>query len=98
MARKLVFNKAIPQDPAHALEYYESISPALADRFRSSVDRKLDQILENPESFPFDETPIRFANLERFPYVIFYTVGARFLSILAILHGSSDPARWRNRE
>ena len=97
MIRKLIFEPHVPDDLAIALDYYESITVELANRFRQQVDDRLDDIAERPESFPFDIDPIRFAKLERFPYLIFFVVKPNFISILAIVHGSSDPGRWRNR-
>ena len=51
MAHKLIFNASIPDDLAAAISYYEDISPALANRFRTAVDRRLDEIAKRPESF-----------------------------------------------
>lgn len=97
MAHRLIFNPLIPDDLAEALDYYESISEELANRFRRSVNRRLDEIAERPESFQFDIPPIRFARVARFPYVIFFTVQPSFVSLLAIVHGSSNPVKWRDR-
>ncbi len=80
-----------------ALDYYEEISPALADRFRAEVNRRLDEIAERPESFPVDVSQIRFAKLHRFPYLVFFAVQSEFISVIAIVHGSSAPDEGRNR-
>jgi hypothetical protein len=98
VAHKLIFNPLIPDDLAEALDYYEKISPDLANRFRTSVDRRLDDIAERPESYPVDVPPIRFAKIERFPYLVFFSVKARFVSVIAIVHGSSEPSKWRSRK
>lgn len=97
MARRLIFNRLIPDDLTAALDYYEEISPALADQFRAEVNRRLDDITERPESFPVDVSPIRFAKLHRFPYLAFFVVKSEFVSVIAIVHGSSEPDEWRNR-
>jgi toxin ParE1/3/4 len=87
----------VPDDLKAAVEYYEAISPALANRFRDVVTLKLHQIRADPESFPFDERPTRFANLGRFPYVMFFTADAQAVTVIGVLHGASDPDRWRSR-
>ncbi len=97
MARSLRFHPAIPDDLVKALDYYEEISPTLADSFREKVDRRLDEIAEHPELFPFDLPPIRFAKVDRFPYLIFFTAKAEFVAVIAIVHGASDPGKWRSR-
>jgi len=98
VALKLRFHSAIPGDLDSALEYYESVSAALANRFRESVNERLDQVAETPHSFPIDVPPIRFAKVDRFPYLIFFVPKPELVSVLAIVHGASDPSKWRSRE
>ena len=97
MARKLAFHPSIPDDLASAVEYYEQISTDLANRFRDQVNRRLDEIGDHPESFPLDHAPVRFVKIERFPYIVFFTVNVFTVSILAIVHGRSDPTKWHDR-
>ena len=98
VAHRLVFNPSVPGDLADALDYYAEISPSLADRFRANVNRRLDEIADRPESFPADIYPIRFAKIDRFPYLIFFAVKPSFVSVIAIVHGSSEPGTWRKRD
>ena len=41
---------------------------------------------------------VRFAKIDRFPYLVFFSVSPRFVSVIAIVHGSSEPGKWRDRE
>lgn len=91
VAHKLRFHSAIPDDLVNALDYYDGISNALGNRFRNSVDRRLDDIANVPEMFPFDIPPVRFAKIDRFPYLIFFVVKSEVVRILAIVHGASNP-------
>ena len=97
MAHRLIFDPSIPDDLGRAIDYYEPLSPVLSGRFRDQVNCRLDDISKHPESFPIDVSPIRFAKIEKFPYIVFFVVNTDFISILAIVHGSSDPSKWRNR-
>lgn len=97
MARRLIFAPQVPDDLVAAIDYYERISPALTNDFRHNVNDKLDDIAERPESFPLDVEPVRFARVDRFPYLIFFVADQDSVSIIAVLHGASDPARWRSR-
>ena len=97
MAYRLIFDPNIPDDLRRAIDYYEPLSPVLADRFRDQINLRLDDISEHPESFAIDVSPIRFAKIEKFPYIVFFVVSTDFITILAIVHGSSDPSKWRNR-
>jgi len=98
VAHRLRFHPSIPDDLANALDYYDGVSHMLSNRFRKSVDQRLDNIAQNPEIFPFDVSPIRFAKVGRFPYLIFFVVKPKFISIIAIVHGAADPNKWRSRE
>ena len=97
MAHKLRFHSAIPDAPLSALDYYDGLSVALGNRFREHVDRRLDEIAHNPEMFPIDVSPVRFAKIDRFPYLIFFAMKSKFVRILAIVHGAADPDKWRTR-
>ena len=98
MTHRLRFHSAIPNDLVGAIDYYEGISPELANRFRDNVDRRLDEIAKHPEMFPTDVPPIRFAKIDRFPYLIFFLTKPDFVLVMAIVHGASDPSKWRSRE
>ena len=98
VARRLRFHKAIPGDLVNALDYYAEVSPELASRFRENVDSRLDEIMKHPPMFPFDIPPIRFAKIDRFPYLIFFVERSDIVSVIAIVHGASDPNKWRSRE
>ena len=97
MDHRLILHPAIPDDLTDAVTFYDGISPALGDRFRENVKRRLADISERPESFPIDVAPIRFARVERFPYLILFVPRASHVSVIAIVHGGSDPRRWRDR-
>jgi len=97
VAYKLRFGSFVPDDLVNALNYYEAISPSLANRFRVRVNRRLDDLTIRPESFPQDIPPIRFAKIDRFPYLIFFTIKNKHVLVLGIVHGSSEPGKWRER-
>ena len=97
MAHKLRFHSAIPDDLVNALNYYDGISIGLGNRFRENVDRRPDETANNPEMFPLDIPPVRFAKIDRFPYLIFFAVQSEVVRILAIVHGASNPDKWRTR-
>jgi plasmid stabilization system protein ParE len=97
VAHRLIFDPAVAEDLSQAVRHYEAITIELANRFRKNVDVRLDDIASRPESFSIDVEPIRFAKVERFPYLIFFVIKSKFVSILAIVHGASDPSKWRQR-
>lgn len=98
MTHRLIFEPLVAEDLTDAVDHYKSIATQLANRFRQKVNQRLDDIAQRPESFPIDKAPIRFAKVDRFPYLIFFVFKPEFVSILAIVHGASDPSRWRDRK
>lgn len=97
MESKLLFEPHVAEDLADALRHYDSIAIQLGNRFRQRVNERLDDIAARAESFPTDIAPVRFAKIEQFPYLIFFVVRPDFVTILAIVHGASDPRRWKHR-
>ena len=64
MAPRLIFAPQVPDDLVAAVDYYEQISPALANDFRQHVNDKLDDIAERSESFPVDVGSVRLARID----------------------------------
>jgi plasmid stabilization system protein ParE len=96
---KLRFTRWVPADLVDAIAWYDGISPRLGDRFRLAVDAAFDAIQESPQGFPvaFADLRIRFYRLRRFPYLVLYRVDESAIVIVAVLHGASDPEKWRRR-
>jgi plasmid stabilization system protein ParE len=84
---------------AEALNWYDSKSMALGDRFRAAVDAAFDAVEESPESYPFaiSELRIRFYRLRRFPYLVLYRIEESAIVVIGVRHGASDPKKWRER-
>ena len=97
MTHELRFHRAASHDLANALDYYDQISSELATRFRNNANKKFDSIVEQPESFPLDVLQIRYAKIKRFPYLIFFIVKPKYVLVLAVVHGASNPETWRIR-
>lgn len=56
--RGLRFHSAVVDDVSAALGFDRSLAPALAQRFRAALDRRLDDVGLRPESFPYDVAPV----------------------------------------
>jgi toxin ParE1/3/4 len=95
----LRFTRWIPDDLAEALNWYDSKSTALGDRFRTAVDAAFDAVEESPELHPFaiPELRIRFYRLRRFPYLVLYRIEESAIVVIGVRHGASDPKKWRER-
>jgi toxin ParE1/3/4 len=53
---------------------------------------------ENPYLYPVVHRDTRRALIRRFPFAIFYRIEPDALVIIAVMHGSRHPKRWRMRK
>ena len=96
---KRFFRREVPDDLAQAHRWYEERQAGLGRDFLEAFEAVLSDIEENPRLFPVAHREIRRARITRFPYGVFYRLieDEAFL-VLAVIHLSRDPARWKERE
>ena len=75
--------------------WYEAINIDLGNRFMLAVERKIKQIVENPEYFSRLRSNYRNAKVEGFPYTIVYEFFPRLniIHIAAIFHTKRNPKK-----
>ena len=79
------------------IDWYDSISLALGNRVRASVRARFREIEADPLRFGFAFDEVRFARVQRFPYLVLFRESDPFVVVLGVLHAASDPRRWRRR-
>jgi len=84
-------------DVADAAAWYESQKAGLGAEFLDEILNTCSGIAENPELYPLIHRKTRRAVIHKFPFVIYYRVENRLISIIAVMHGSRDPNKWKNR-
>jgi hypothetical protein len=97
MASRLRFHPESLADLRDAIAWYTEISPRLANRFRESVDRSLDQIESDPLIYAILFDDVRVVQTAAFPYLVHYRIRRDNPFVLGIFHGASDPGKWRAR-
>ena len=80
-----------------AADWYEKQSQGLGHAFLELVGQTLKEIAERPYQFPQVYRDIRRALLKRFPFGIFFRLRSNRIRIVAVMHLSRDPKRWRRR-
>ena len=78
-------------------DYYNEISPNLADAFFKSMDTCFNIIQESPLLCQVIYKSIRRFTLKRFPFVVYYLVDNYTINIIAIFHTSRNPKIWSER-
>jgi len=93
----LRFRREVPDDIEEACRWYNEQRPGLRHEFLAELKASLARIAENPQMYATGYRSVRSARLHRFPYVVHYRIHGETVVVLAVLHGSRDPALWRRR-
>ncbi|WP_145169462.1 hypothetical protein [Rubripirellula lacrimiformis] len=84
-------------DLADACSYYDSIANTLGNRFRVSVRSIIQTVIDRPESFGRIGGEFRGALVDRFPYVVVFTIDGGIPSIFGLRHAASHHSSWFSR-
>jgi len=89
---ELIITPEAEQEITLSKEFYEQKQVSLGVDFIKEVDSVLARIAVNPEHFPIiRKKQVRKANLNRFPFGVYFAVNDVVINILAIFHYSRDP-------
>ena len=78
-------------------EYYFEGSIKVADTFFRTINYSLENIRQNPFSFPIVYKIIRKYLVKKFPFVIYYQIEDSTIKVIAIFHTSRNPEIWNER-
>ena len=84
-------------DLTDAYAWYRDRGESLASDFLASFESVLETLRHHPESFPEAHTQVRRALMRRFPYAVFYVLGAGGPVVLGIFHARRNPTKWKRR-
>jgi plasmid stabilization system protein ParE len=85
------------RDIRDAALWYERQRLGLGHEFLDQLLLTRDRIAANPEAYQPVHGVIRRAPMRRFPFSVMYMVLDSEVNILAVMHFSRDPARWKSR-
>jgi plasmid stabilization system protein ParE len=97
MIFSLVIRPEAEQDLNEAYRWYDQQLDGLGREFIICIDAALSVIQRTPKIFPKIHKDIRRALIRRFPYGIFYILAQDKVIVLALLHTSRDPRRFKSR-
>ena len=84
-------------DLADAALWYEEQRPGLGHQFLDEALSVLSTISESPLMYPMVHRNTRRALARRFPFGVYFRVEATTVVVVAIMHGSRNPHRWKSR-
>lgn len=84
------FTSNAERDVAEAFAWYEEKREGLGSEFLSRVDEVVEKITHHPLSYPKVIEDVRRANLEQFPYALWYKIEDDAV-VIACIHGKRSP-------
>jgi len=97
MSLPIVFRRIARVEFDEAHDWYEKRHTGLGQKFSASVQEVLDRIAITPQVHQCIFKDVRRGVVRGFPYGVMYRVTPKQIRILAVFHGSRDPAIWQAR-
>ena len=99
MRYKLIISKEARSEIKQAVDWYEDQSEGLGRKYALTLDKCVELILKNPFGFAVVLLKIRRANMNKFPYSLFYYLNEdkNEIIIFAVLHQSRSERVWKRR-
>lgn len=84
-------------DLSSSFGFYQDCRVGLGTDLLLCVEECLERITRNPFQFPCVYKNVHRALIHRFPYAIFFVVTEQQIVVLAVMHASRSPRRWKGR-
>jgi plasmid stabilization system protein ParE len=91
------FRQDAESDVADAAAWYENQGAGLGSEFLDEILSTCNFIAENPQINPVLHRDTRRAVIHKFPFGIYYRVENDLVTIVAVMHASRDPDKWKKR-
>lgn len=93
MSHSLIFSEGAHQDIIDSILWYNDQKENLGFEFYDHLTQKLLLLRSNPLHYSTRFKKIRAANLDKYPFLIYFTIDDQnlFVLILGVLHTSRDP-------
>lgn len=97
MTLRVVFRRAAKSEFEDAAAWYAGRAPGLGEEFIHEIEQTIASAAAAPQRYPVVFDDVRRAVARRFPFAVYFRVRSDALVVLAIFHGSRNPAIWRRR-
>lgn len=86
-------------DIQNTSEWYEIQSKGLGLRYKNQTKKQINSLKKNPYLFSIKYDEIRCRKIEKFPFLIHYTIDEELktINVFAVFHTSRSPEIWKNR-
>ena len=97
MTMEIRLREEAEADLNEAAIWYQEQQRGLGYDFLDEIRDLLQSIQLQPLAYPIVHRNTHRALTNKFPFGIFYRIEAKFIVVLAIMHASRHPHRWKNR-
>ncbi len=97
MSLPVTFHRAASAEFIEASAWYETKRVGLALEFMAEMDRCVSRVSENPLQFAVVRKDVRRIVANRFPYSVYFRAEKHRIVVLAVFHGSREPAILQTR-
>jgi len=86
------------QDLQEAASWYENQLAGLGNEFLDEIMITLERVAELPSLYPAIHRNTQRALTHRFPFGIYYRIEGDQVIVVAVMHASQNPIRWKGRD
>ena len=97
MSLPIAFHRAASAEFIEASAWYETKRVGLALEFIAEIDRCVSLASKYPLQFAVVREDIRRVVANHFPYSVYFRAEESRIVVLAVFHGSRNPAIWQAR-
>ena len=93
MAFTVIFKPLAQLEADEAYSWYQQDHIKIGATFLEQLGRTTEFLTSNPHLYPCVEQDLRRANLNQFPYPLFYVIDGDTVNVLSCLHQHRDPTQ-----
>ncbi len=97
MTSQILIRPEAERDLLDAATWYEQQRQGLGHEFLNQVEAVFPTIRETPQIYPIVHRNTRRAVIRRFPFCVYYRLEEGTIIVVAVLHASRNPRRWKDR-
>lgn len=87
------------EDIQNTSDWYELQSRGVGLRYKNQVKRQINSLKKNPYLFSIKYKEVRCRKIEKFPFLIHYTIEdeLKTITVFAVFHTSRNPEIWNRK-
>jgi plasmid stabilization system protein ParE len=94
MTFEVIFKPLAIAEVSEAFDWYGQEHIQMGGQFLEQLERTTGFLSQNPHLYPQVQDDIRRANLNQFPYSLFYVIDGDTVNVLSCFHQNRDPQTW----